>query len=671
MKQPFKNIRNKIKAKAKDITLRLLTFILFTLTFITTQAQRTIPSGGTAGQVLSVVSGIKLGWTTPTALTAGRYISLASNTVRLDTATFYRLTYNGTASRPGMWMSGTPFAGTATTSTPLFLMQEAATTAGTTWNTNGTYWGLNARSGFTGDYFNILNNNALRLKMSVNTLTIGGLYGTEAKLVLKDNAAGNGMQIYSGGGLNYITGDGQGSGSNMFISVSSNSFIRLSTNSVTGINLDGSQNVTLGSNTSISRFAIPITPTASSASGLFSMSTTTTGFDGVTTGYFSGSSTGTFIAINKLGTGNANFADWQHKGVSKFKVDSVGKTTATEFITAGNAWVKDSVYGASWNGSQIVPTRNAVYDKIEAIIASATDTTKIASLHGNAMGNGTFLGATNNRGLRFRTNNKQWVYLDSIGRFGINVVPTTSAAKLQVNGAIQMIGADNFAFNGGSVSGAVNYTFSTGTQIYSESNGVINLTTGGSSTIFDRIILGNTSGSTSEPAIVRRGTKVVFMLGNASANTNISVKDTVYSSDWNGSSDVPTKNAVYDKIETFGVTSAGTYTPTIASVANVSASTARQCTYSRVGNTVTVGGQCDIDPGSADILTTFSLTLPVSSNFTTVYQGGGTACGAPNGGRGDPGTIQANSTSDKIEISFFPYAATNRTVYFTFTYEVL
>ena len=42
--------------------------------------------------------------------------------------------------------------------------------------------------------------------------------------------------------------------------------------------------------------------------------------------------------------------------------------TATSIITAGNVIVNDEVYGAGWNGSNEVPTKNAVYDEIESIV---------------------------------------------------------------------------------------------------------------------------------------------------------------------------------------------------------------------------------------------------------------------------------------------------------------
>lgn len=54
----------------------------------------------------------------------------------------------GAASTPAFLMTGQPFAGTATTSQPLFALNDASATAETDYGTNGTFIGVNARSGF-------------------------------------------------------------------------------------------------------------------------------------------------------------------------------------------------------------------------------------------------------------------------------------------------------------------------------------------------------------------------------------------------------------------------------------------------------------------------------------------------------------------------------------------
>jgi hypothetical protein len=46
----------------------------------------------------------------------------------------------------------------------------------------------------------------------------------------------------------------------------------------------------------------------------------------------------------------------------------LGDDSADAPITASTVSVTDDAYGAGWNGSTQVPTKNAVYDKIESLV---------------------------------------------------------------------------------------------------------------------------------------------------------------------------------------------------------------------------------------------------------------------------------------------------------------
>jgi hypothetical protein len=94
-------------------------------------------------------------------------------------------------------------------------------------------------------------------------------------------------------------------------------------------------NVTIGATTDISKLAIPIAPTSTANSGLFSLSNTTTAFDGSTTGKFVGAATGTYFAVNSVGSVAYNYLDFQKNGLTRFQVDSTGKNTFASTITAG------------------------------------------------------------------------------------------------------------------------------------------------------------------------------------------------------------------------------------------------------------------------------------------------------------------------------------------------
>ncbi len=71
----------------------------------------------------------------------------------LTTASIITSTYPGAASAPAIRTTGALYAaGTGTTNFPQWMSQQTGTTAVTTWDTAGTYYGVNAASGFTGNF---------------------------------------------------------------------------------------------------------------------------------------------------------------------------------------------------------------------------------------------------------------------------------------------------------------------------------------------------------------------------------------------------------------------------------------------------------------------------------------------------------------------------------------
>lgn len=113
---------------------------------------------------------------------------------------------------------------------------------------------------------------------------------------------------------------------------------------------------------------------------------------------------------------------------------------------------------------------------------------------------------------------------------------------------------------------------------------------------------------------------------------------------------------------------AGTYTPTLSNTTNVGASTARQCTYMRLGNTVSVDGQFDIDPALTATATALGISLPIASAFTTAYQLGGTANATAVAGMS--AGIEADATNDRAVVKFVATDINNQTMTFHFSYEV-
>lgn len=114
-----------------------------------------------------------------------------------------------------------------------------------------------------------------------------------------------------------------------------------------------------------------------------------------------------------------------------------------------------------------------------------------------------------------------------------------------------------------------------------------------------------------------------------------------------------------------------TYTPTVAGVTNVTASTAVQCQFYRFGNMVMVFGHVIVDPASgAGVVTEVSLTLPIarSGNFSDLNQaqGSGGCLNAATQSQG--GSITANTGSQLVYYTFTATDGTNRRHGFSFSY---
>lgn len=111
----------------------------------------------------------------------------------------------------------------------------------------------------------------------------------------------------------------------------------------------------------------------------------------------------------------------------------------------------------------------------------------------------------------------------------------------------------------------------------------------------------------------------------------------------------------------------GTYVPTITNGANISATTAKQCQWMRVGKVVTVSGQLDITTTAAgSTLSQFHLTLPVASALNVSSEAGG---GGAQGVLNEALAFLGNS-SDVIG-SFASLGTANRSFWFSFTYLIV
>lgn len=245
----------------------------------------------------------------------------------------------------------------------------------------------------------------------------------------------------------------------------------------------------------------------------------------------------------------------------------------------------------------------------------------------------------------------------------------TNALTVLSSGALSA--ASSVTSNGNFTAGAANsLRWSGRSAITSSADGIINLFNNAQNN-FTLLTFGGTSSSF--PALLRSSTNLVVRLADNSANTDLEVLDEAYNeSTWNGSNEVPTKNATRDKIEGMNIVQ-GTYTPTLTNGSNVDASTVPGTTlyYQRQGNQVTVWGMVTIDPNAATTTTVLSISLPIASALTSYTQLSGQATGNFVAGAYFGGFIQGDDTNDRAQLDFTSGTSLNQTWSIRFTYEIL
>ena len=211
-------------------------------------------------------------------------------------------------------------------------------------------------------------------------------------------------------------------------------------------------------------------------------------------------------------------------------------------------------------------------------------------------------------------------------------------------------------------SGTAAAGFATGVEYELENASGTNVVSGKEEIIYSDAT-NATEDATYRLSLVRAGSLTTAIEVNSTGD--LSVTDEAYAGGWDGSTEVPTKNAIYDEIE--DRFEHGTYTPTLTGTVNVSSSTAYVCQYMRIGNVVTVSGKVDITPTSANTYTELGMTLPIASNLTTDEE-----CSGSGGGKSTqvtPALIMGDATNDRAEIEMRPGAG-SQTYYFTYTYQV-
>lgn len=110
----------------------------------------------------------------------------------------------------------------------------------------------------------------------------------------------------------------------------------------------------------------------------------------------------------------------------------------------------------------------------------------------------------------------------------------------------------------------------------------------------------------------------------------------------------------------------GTYTPTATALVNTDSVGALSGTYLRVGNTVKVGIRCVPNATSIGVTSTFELSLPVASNFTTTIDAIGVAVASESFG-----TVSSSIANNTLVVTYTAGSTTNVTMGIEATYTVM
>lgn len=171
-----------------------------------------------------------------------------------------------------------------------------------------------------------------------------------------------------------------------------------------------------------------------------------------------------------------------------------------------------------------------------------------------------------------------------------------------------------------------------------------------------------TVSSTGSTTFDLTGTSPEFTFSDA-----VNVPDEAYGSGWNGNTEVPTKNAIYDKIESISVGTVQTYTPTLTNTTNIAASSANVTYYRQIGDVVDVWGELSIDATSASTISELGMSLPVASTFSHTYDLSGTSAFEDNTAI----QIKADVSNSRAVLRFTPQSASDNKYNFHFTYYVI
>lgn len=109
----------------------------------------------------------------------------------------------------------------------------------------------------------------------------------------------------------------------------------------------------------------------------------------------------------------------------------------------------------------------------------------------------------------------------------------------------------------------------------------------------------------------------------------------------------------------------GNYTPTLTGISNVSATTAYNCQYIRIGSVVSVSGRLEVDATNANTLTIVEVELPYNTTFANAHQCNGVLTAEDN----ICGIVLASST--KASLRFTPPNTGSFNYFFTLHFQII
>ena len=245
-----------------------------------------------------------------------------------------------------------------------------------------------------------------------------------------------------------------------------------------------------------------------------------------------GSADVTDAFIQAISGGGAGYVRMQGKTSLYLDVGAANIIALSPTLAASTVplTVPEEAYGAGWNANLSVPTKNAVYDKIEAVVATIpAPVTSIVGITGTfAQFNTACTDADFARTTAANTFTGSQTFSDQVSVAGaLQVLATNPVLELQDTSG------------SGASDGRVSFRDSLAAEkaFITASGGLLRLH--------------------SEANIQLDAVAVASV-------SDISVPDEVYGAGWNGSFEVPTKNAVYDKMQLMApLTNAALVTPTI------------------------------------------------------------------------------------------------------------